>query len=435
MKVASTTAYVEGKRVVDKYHCCVFCQKLQLRIARHLQTVHKNETVVAQIMSKTDSKEREKGLAKLRLDGDYQYNIEVLNNNQGTLIVSRRPSATDEHSYSYQDFLPCEHCKGFYLRKDLWRHRQKCLFKSKNGKRTHLPVQSSSILLLESSLDKKGEVNEKFLENVVSKFIVDDISMIARNDRVILRIGEDLYSKHGSLQRQYISQEMRLLGRITKELREVCNNPNGYLEDFLTTTNFDNIVTAAQNLSKVETNEKQDTLTFKTPSVGLKCGPLLKKCCIALKGIAKRKKDDEKETDAIKLQEFIEDEWSTKVTSIALRSQKELKRNQQVLLPTTNDLLKLKDHIQSELQCESKKLQQCPTLESFLATSAAVLCRIMTFNRRRSGEVSKINLNDYVNRPNWKDSVNDEIMESLGGLEKRLVKRLVYVMVMMLLFD
>ena len=85
--------------------------------------------LVAQIMSKRDSKGREKGLAKLRLDGDYQYNIEVLNNNQGSLIVSRRPSATDENNYSYQDFLPCEHCKGFYPRKDLWRHRQKCLFK------------------------------------------------------------------------------------------------------------------------------------------------------------------------------------------------------------------------------------------------------------------------------------------------------------------
>ena len=291
--------------------------------------------------------------------------------------------------------------------------------------KTHLPVQSSSILLLESSLEKQREVNENFIENVVSKFIVDDISMIARNDKVILRIGENMYSKHGSQQKQYISQEMRLLGRITKELRTLCNNPNEYIEDFLTPGNFDTIINAAQKLSKVETNEEQDTITFKTPSVGLKSGPLIKKCCVVLKGIARRKSDDKKEKDAKALQELIEDEWSTKVTSIALRSQKEQKRNQQVLSPTTNDLLKFKDHIESELQHQSQNIKEYPILESYIATSAAVLCRIMTFNRRRSGEVSKIFLNDYVNRPNWKDTLNDEIMGSLGELEKQLVTRLV----------
>ena len=107
---------------------------------------------------------------------------------------------------------------------------------------------------------------------------------------------------------------------------------------------FDNIVYAAQALYKAETN--QDTISFKTPHVALKSGPLLKKCCVVLTGIALRNGNEQ--------------EWKTKVTSIALRSQKHQKRNKQVLFPTADDLLKLKRHIEAALQQECRKLKDTP---------------------------------------------------------------------------
>ena len=59
--------------------------------------------------------------------------------------------------------------------------------------------------------------------------------------------------------------------------------------------------------------------------------------------------------------------------------------------------------------------------------SASVLLYVTLYVKttRRSGEVNKIYHDDYLKRPNWKDAINEEILGSLGDLEKQLVRRLV----------
>ena len=106
---------------------------------------------------------------------------------------------------------------------------------------------------------------------------------------------------------------------------------------------------------------------------------------------------------------MIRDEWSAKITSVALRSRKEIKRNEVILLPTPSDLAKLKDYIDSEIteSYENLKNNNENSVE-FQKLQAAILCRIIMFNRSRSGETSKILLNDYLMRPDWRQSINDE---------------------------
>ncbi|XP_069109788.1 uncharacterized protein [Argopecten irradians] len=288
--INETTAYKDGRRVVDKQHNCLFCNKLQLRIGRHLQTVHKNEPQVQQILGTSMKKEKEKKLDKLRLEGDYKHNINVLKSNTGFLILARRPSSNSckQKNYLHTDFLPCEFCLGFFLKTELWRHRSNCLFAPTETKK-HTRVQRNSVLLLESSVSDP-DLHKGFRDNVVSTLIVDDISLIIRNDRVILKVGENLYLKHGKKQKPYISQEIRLLGRLVMEMRATVGNPNGYLKDFLKPAFFDSTIEACQNLSGIE--QTNDACKFRTPSVALKCGPILKKCCVVLKGQALRNSDD-----------------------------------------------------------------------------------------------------------------------------------------------
>ena len=220
----------------------------------------------------------------------------------------------------------------------------------------------------------------------------------------------------------HISQELRLLGRLVLALREIFKTNNGYLKDFLRPRNFDGIVEAARNLSAKE--ETEDSLLLRKYSVALKCGPTLNKCCVIMKGIARRQSDEEAEKEAQRLENLIRDEWSAKITSVALRSRKEIKRNEVILLPTPSDLAKLKDYIDSEIteSYENLKNNNENSVE-FQKLQAAILCRIIMFNRRRSGETSKILLNDYLMRPDWRQSINDEIYQSLGSIEKQLIKR------------
>lgn len=423
--VRSTTAYIDGHRVTDKQHSCVLCGKLYHRIARHLQTVHKDDTAVTAVTSRTKNEKR-KGLDKLRLEGDYRHNINVLTNNDGNLIVARRPSTNSAETYSYSEYLPCEYCKGFYLRNDLWRHRAKCEFAptmatTEDQSRPKERVQRNSVLLLQSSLPDNKDLHKGFMSNVISTLSCDGTTLIVRNDNLILKVGENLYMKHGRDQKQYISQEVRLLGRLVQSLRKIGVNKNGYLTDYLKPSMFDTIVEAAQELAGVQ--ESDDKFSFNTPSVALKLGPVLKKCCVVLKGHALRNSDEIGERDAERLQKLIEEEWKTKVTSVALRSIKEKKRNTQILLPTASDLMKFKIYVDAQLTEAQQRLIKEETMDTYQRLSTVVICKIITFNRRRSGEVSKMLLDDFVNRPDWQSNLNEEIVQSLAELEKKLVQR------------
>ena len=140
--------------------------------------------------------------------------------------------------------------------------------------------------------------------------------------------------------------------------------------------------------------------------------------------MARRRSNEEDEKEAQRLEDLIRDEWAAKVTSVALRSRKEIKRNEVALLPTPDDLAKLKNHIDKEISVSYDTLRENnENSDQYQKLQAAILCRIIMFNRRRSGETSKTLLKDYVMRPDWHQSINDEIYQSLGSIEKQLIKR------------
>ena len=122
----------QGKVVHDKVHSCYFCQKLVTNIWRHYQYVHKSEARVQKADSLTGASRADE-IDKLRLLGDYYHNIKVISEKTGQLIVVRRPCADT----TYNDFLPCRYCFGFFYRKELWRHCDKCKFRDRNSDSVH----------------------------------------------------------------------------------------------------------------------------------------------------------------------------------------------------------------------------------------------------------------------------------------------------------
>lgn len=426
VNIEGTTAYdAAGRRNVDKKQCCVLCGIYDYRLPRHYKRHHKDHPTIIALERKT-GKEYDRELDRLRLDGAYKHNIKVLSENKGNLILQRRPSKVDELKYTYEDYLHCEFCKGCYLNTNLWRHQKKCQFRPKEtndgSKKKRGRPQRNSVLLMETVLPKNDSFKPGFIKNVISTLHIDEVSNIIKKDDVIMRVGDFMYDKHAKGQRDYISQEIRLLGRLVEALRDEFKIPEGYLKDFLCPKNFDGIVESARKLSLKE--ETEDSLVLKKYSVALKCGPSLNKCCIILKGMARRRSNEEDEKEAKRLEDLIRDEWAAKVTSVALRSRKEIKRNEVVLLPTPDDLAKLKNHIDKEISVSYDTLKENnENSDQYQKLQAAILCRIIMFNRRRSGETSKILLKDYVMRPDWHQSINDEIYQSLGSIEKQLIKR------------
>ena len=52
------------------------------------------------------------------------------------------------------------------------------------------------------------------------------------------------------------------------------------------------------------------------------------------------------------------------------------------------------------------------------------MSRLILFNERRGGEVSRFLLYSYQVRPKWEEGMNKEILDSLQGLELALIKRI-----------
>lgn len=196
------------------------------------------------------------------------------------------------------------------------------------------------------------------------------------------------------------------------------------MDDFLKPSLFDGIIKSLRLLSDAE--EIEGDIYFKKPSNARKSGSTLTKCCDVLHGEADRNGNEEKKKDAKRLENLITKEWKHKITAIATRSEKEIKRNKPVILPTGKDLVKLKDFLEQEVKRCSSDLRRTPECSSaFQNLQAAVLCRIIMFNRRRSGEASKMLLKDFVDRPTWQSHLLDEMLKSLTPLEKQLVHRFV----------
>ena len=121
------------KQIYDKQNYCTFCSKnIKSKISRHILT-HKLQPRVMKILCLPKrSAERKLELELLANEGNFKHNLEVLTKKEGFLVVARRESKLQHQP---GDFLPCEYCKKFILKQNLWLHHRKCpvhIFYEKN---------------------------------------------------------------------------------------------------------------------------------------------------------------------------------------------------------------------------------------------------------------------------------------------------------------
>ena len=163
------------------------------------------------------------GIEKLRLKGNFYYNLNVLKKG-GELKVERRQ--VDSEKISVDMYGPCIHCFSFLLMKDLWRHTKRCPVKIEKQDEQNEDVQNkklrfqSEMLLFGSQYQK----DRGFYEHLILSMKNDDITFIVKKDPCISRYGSFMFSTHGIAKKWYISQRMRTLGRLLKEIRKIMGN-------------------------------------------------------------------------------------------------------------------------------------------------------------------------------------------------------------------
>ena len=105
---------------------------------------------------------------------------------------------------------------------------------------------------------------------------------------------------------------------------------------------------------------------------------------------------------------------------------KQRKDHEVCLLPLTEDLVMVWKYIMEEISSLVPFVMTDHKYTSWRKLSQLIMTRLILFNKRRGGEVSRLLLKTYTERPNGKLSANSEVVASLKPLEKELLQRYVF---------
>ncbi|XP_061774235.1 uncharacterized protein LOC133564121 isoform X2 [Nerophis ophidion] len=397
-----------GNRVYSKRHYCLYCSKPYAKMARHLESVHKNTLEVAKALSfPKSSMERRKQLEYIRNKGNYAHNAAIMESGKGELVPFKRPHKETKGN----DFMHCAYCQGLFTRKVLWRHMRSCRFKpasvtQKPGKNR---VQSMCTYTgpVPSSISKQ-------LWGVISAMIPDPITEIIKDDLVITDVGHHLLNKRGMSEKNqhFVREKMRELGRLVHNARKVTTLKK--MEDFVNPKNYLEMVKAV----KCTCGFDSDTNKFCIPSLATKLGNSLVKVSKLLKAQGLIMNNEELVRNATQFQEVHSEKWNELVSVTALRNIAEGKWNAPLLMSFTEDVQKLHQFLtQMHDECSSA-LSESSSTKAWSDLTKVCLTQIILFNRPREGEVAATPLLAFLSRDTA--DPHEDLDWALSEVEKKL---------------
>ena len=450
------TVNVKADKKWNKLRWCKFCLKLVQKLPRHFEKVHPKEPEVLRFVKMKDNikgmkiqlaklgynerklrsrkndiveemsdaikkkvleineaiKEKDATLSRLRSDGGFIHNRHVILSGKGELYTKRRaPPAPPKEQKDVSSYLPCPRCKEMFLKNSLFRHRAKCYpgaYEKGSG------VQGEAFLLLPSSVC----YTKHFQEDILSSMLNDERGRVAKSDELILKRGQRMFERKGSGRdhRHDISEKMRELARFLIAMRQITGNDTKSLRSCLRPRQVKNVIAAVRKVSNYDEKPQK----YGTPSLALKIGHNINDCLVILKGEAAEKMDIEGTQSLDFFKTALEVRWLAEISSGAFRTLRRAKWNRVSTLPTAEDIRKFNKFIQDGIDRYIRMFQEIADPDYLIKLSRLLSCLMVAFNRRRSGEVSRMLLED-VQQARVGD-VQPEILEHLSPLERKLAE-------------
>ena len=354
-------------------------------------------------------KERKHELKKLRLKGNFQYNVAVIASGKGQLIVARR-GKTEKPSSSY---LPCRFCLGFYRKEELWRHCKTCDFKSDDPNESEPDhadaIRSGKWLVYGSCIPQY--IEQDLAYHVISTLSDDDISEIAKTDSLIIQLGNAKLKKLGFRKAPIIRQYLRQVARILIETRNITKRPKINMMELISPKHYDTILKATENICEpLDGRSLTGCVQYKKPGLALNVGHSPKKLALLKEGMAIRNSNSDACKDAADFIKLHDREWCDKVASHAHQTLRERKYNKPELLPMTDDLKKLKEYQVTSMETYIQTVKSEPTFDNWRKLALVTLGRISLFNKRREAEVGEMLLSVYMEQAGKPSNPNKDMM-------------------------
>ncbi|PIK34367.1 hypothetical protein BSL78_28809 [Apostichopus japonicus] len=209
---------------------------------------------------------------------------------------------------------------------------------------------------------------------------------------------------------------MREVGRLLKNIQEVDPSLKT-LAECIRPSCFDKVVEAVRKCAVYNSSTQQ----YQIPSLALKLGHSLKKCAAIQKVAGIKLEDGELKDYAERFEELCNLEWADSVSSHALSTLYQRKWNKPTILPLSEDVVNLHKHLNVKITESTKRLSTDPDKLAWYSLATATMAKIILFNRRRSGEVQRMPLEDYQR---CNTHTNEDILEDLTEWEKKLCQQL-----------
>lgn len=350
-------------------------------------------------MMQASKSERHRFLTKLRNEGNHRHNNSVLKQCKGDLVVAYRP----KKEVSPDTYVPCPNCKLWVVRTDLWKHNRTCKLKKDN---------SRASVKIASNLKALPKPTSVLFQSVLAGMKVDDISLIIRNDELLCALGERLTHKHGreASKHAYIRSRLRELGRLLQVMRSKDRQCTSMAE-FICPTKFSIILAASKDIC----GYNEETLSYKTPSLALKLSRNIAMCVEVVRATALEKEDDPVIRKCAAVLDLISLRWPLEVAVNARRTIDENNKSKVSLVPLTEDVKKLSAYLKEQIEKSCNLLKEGNDIHMHYSNlQKATLALLILFNRKRSGEASRITLHDYQKKMNGGDAVESDVI----GLSK-----------------
>jgi len=404
MKVVEVSR--RSEKIHDRKTRCVFCDEDVTNFSRHLFRKHEKEPEVQDILKLEKScKERHIRIGLLRKKGDF------------TVMMTTRPVKRPRSSQNTNTsaWKPCPFCKGNYSKANLYKHCGRCPLNPKfNNEETKFTdigrnrwcAQANSLLACQvnAALHEEDENTLRLIYNSMSG---DEISLLAQEDFLIRRFATRLLKKTKYMhQTTVIKSRIRELARLLMELRKMSDIQ--WMLDVLKPQHFDAVVLAVKKLTGYNATER----SFESPSVASHFGTNLKQLCDMTESLLSRKdaglkiqNPDETKEDILGFRTLVVNSWSFDVSSMALQDLKEKKWKNQKKLPTPDDFTKFKDYVDETLRDTLSRLRtEKKDRKTFKMLLEATYVKVILLNRRRPGELQRLELNAYQNAKSCSDS-------------------------------
>ena len=327
--------------------------------------------------------------------GDYEYNMQSMKQQSSELCVVRQSIHGSGEALCCDDFVSCTHCLGFFYGPTLFKHVRTCPMKG-TAIEKHLLASSRVLLNVELGGGKFRDVHELILSKMSKR---DKAYILMKNDDTLLMFAATQLQMKEKGRYNDIKYSLRLLATLVLKYQEISKVDSARAVDLVFPENYDVILEAAKSISGYQGPRK-----IEKPNVFRKIGFCLSNLVLIVRASALKRNDTiliEKCRCFIELRETNWEIYAGNAQAVY----ESRKANIPEELPLEEDIKHFREYCVQEME----GLCQLALTEKFLPHDyrqllKITLCRVMSFNARRGGEVSRVTLAQWegVEDNRWK---------------------------------